>query len=76
MNGLDESHPNFGKFTISNNHTITFNKQDGGFHHILSPVKISETFTSFSYKVIKTYKNYIMYGIGSSELKNNQPNQY
>jgi hypothetical protein len=73
---FDKSHLNFGKFIISNNDTITFNKYDGYYHHILSPVKISETFTSFSYKVIKTFNNKIMYGIGSSELKNNQPDQY
>jgi hypothetical protein len=73
---FDENHPNFKMFSIRNNHMITLSIDDGNWRHISSPVKISETFTSFSYKVIKTSKNYIIYGIGSSELKNNQPTQY
>ena len=72
---FDWSHPHFNKFTLVNNNTITHNSPSA-WYHITSPVKISETFTSFSYKVIKSSSNLIMYGIGSSELKNNKTNQW
>ena len=74
---FDQTHPHFNKFfTLVNNNTITLNIYNAKYNHITSPVKISETFTSFSYKVIKTSNNDIMYGIGSSELKNNKTDQY
>jgi hypothetical protein len=72
---FDSSHPHFGKFTISNNgRTITHNS-NGTWYHITSPNKINETFNTFTYKVIKTTNNFIVYGIGSNQLKNDQTNQ-
>jgi hypothetical protein len=73
---FDSSHPHFGRFTISNNgRTITLNSNHG-YYHITSPNKINETFNTFTYKVIQTTKDWITYGIGSKQLKNDKTNQY
>ena len=74
---FDSSHPHFGRFTISSNgRAITHNSNNATWYHITSPNKINETFNTFTYKVIKTTTdNYIMYGIGSNQLKNDQTNQ-
>jgi hypothetical protein len=72
---FDSSHPHFSKFSLINKNTISLNS-NGTWYHITSPNKINETFNTFTYKVIKTTTdNYIMYGIGSNQLKNNQTNQ-
>jgi hypothetical protein len=72
---FDFSHPHFSKFKLVNNNTITHNS-NGTWYNITSPNKINETFNTFTYKVIKTTCNYIMYGIGSNQLKNDQTSQY
>jgi hypothetical protein len=73
---FDSNHPHFCWFTISNNgRTITHNS-NVRWHHITSPNKIDETFNTFTYKVIKTKSNDIMYGIGSNQLKNDKTDQY
>jgi len=73
---FDSSHPHFGRFTISSNgRAITHNSNNATWYHITSPNKINETFNTFTYKIIRTYNNYIMYGIGSNQLKNDKTNQ-
>ncbi len=72
---FDSSHPHFSKFSLINKNTISHNSNNSTLYHITSPNKINETFNTFTYKVIRTYNNYIMYGIGSNQLKNDQTNQ-
>jgi hypothetical protein len=71
---FDSSHPHFSKFKLVNSNTIAHNSNNGSYH-ITSPNKIDETFSTFTYKVIKTASNRIIYGIGSNQLKNDQTNQ-
>ena len=74
---FDSSHPHFSKFKLVNSNTITFTlNSNNAWYHITSPNKINETFNTFTYKVIKTTSNHIMYGISSNQLKNDQINQY
>lgn len=42
----------------------------------MSPTPLSELFTTFTYKVIESSSNDIIYGVGSSKLKNNKINQH
>ncbi len=55
--------------------TPILNSNNGTWYNITSPNKINETFNTFTYKVIKTTCNYIMYGIGSNQLKSDKTNQ-
>jgi hypothetical protein len=75
---FSKTHPHYNKFTITNKNIITLEYGTflTPFYHITSPVKISSTFYTFSYKVIKTTNNCIVYGIGSNELKNGLSNQH
>ncbi len=73
---FDSSHPHFGRFIISNNGCrITYNSNTA-WYHITSPSKINETFNTFTYKVIQTTDNYIMYGVGSNQLNNGKNDQW
>jgi len=55
----------FTRFKLLNNNTITYLKCEGRFYPIMSPIEISDKFTTYSYKVIKTELNVILFGVAS-----------
>lgn len=61
---FDVTHPNFDKFTVTNNRII-HKSTNNTFYHIMSPIRISSTFTIYTYKAITSLTYNMMYGLAS-----------